>query len=193
MADEDKKTIEEVKAEEAAAPVAETPAEANKTESPASMEDKKAPKEEAEEETADDTTKEGTLSAEETPAEEEATIEEVETENVKPEEAQQKIETGMVVRVHVKIKDVTPRGDERERIQVFEGTVINKGGQDAQSATITVRKVSGGVGVERIFPLQMPAIEKIEVIKQYRTRRSKLFFLRGKYKKRIKEVAVNKQ
>ncbi len=94
----------------------------------------------------------------------------------------------MVVRVHVKIKDVTPRGDERERIQVFEGLVINKGGQDEQSATITVRKMSGGIGVERIFPIKMPAIEKIEVVKHYRTRRSKLFFLRGKYKKRMKEV-----
>jgi len=170
MADEDQKTTKEVKAEEApkkeATPEVETPKEANNKEEVPAPEEK---------------------------AEEEAPAEEVETEEVKPEEATQKIETGMVVRVHVKIKDVTPRGDERERIQVFEGTVINKGGQDAQSATITVRKVSGGIGVERIFPLKMPAIEKIEVVKQYRTRRAKLFFLRGKYKKRIKEVAVDKQ
>lgn len=114
-------------------------------------------------------------------------------EEVKPEEAAQKIEAGMVVRVHVKIKDVTPRGDERERIQVFEGTVIARKGRNAQSATITVRKVSNGIGVERIFPLMMPAIDKIEIVKKYRTRRSKLYFLRGKFKKRLKEVPVEKK
>ncbi|MFH1047045.1 MAG: 50S ribosomal protein L19 [Patescibacteria group bacterium] len=127
---------------------------------------------------------------------EEAKEDEVEAtepaEEVKPAEAAQKIQTGMVVRVHVKIKDVTPRGEERERIQVFEGTVINKGGQDKQSATITVRKVSGGIGVERIFPLMMPNIEKIEVVKQYRTRRAKLFFLRDRLKKRLKEIGKKK-
>ncbi|MBU0625675.1 50S ribosomal protein L19 [Patescibacteria group bacterium] len=125
---------------------------------------------------------------------EEATAEEVVIEEVEPAEAPQKIEPGMVIRVHVKIKDVTPRGDERERIQVFEGTVIAKNGQDQQSTTITVRKMSGGIGVERIFPLKMPAIEKIEIVKQFRTRRSKLYFLRDrKFKKRLKEVTEKKK
>ncbi|KPJ85578.1 hypothetical protein AMJ57_02650 [Parcubacteria bacterium SG8_24] len=98
---------------------------------------------------------------------------------------------GMVVRVHLKVKETTPRGDERERIQVFEGTVIAVKGRDANSRTITVRKVSGGIGVERIFPLKMPTIAKIEVVKRYRTRRSKLYYLRN-YKKRLKEVKEEK-
>jgi len=98
---------------------------------------------------------------------------------------------GMVVRVHQKIKETTPKGDERERIQVFEGTVIAKKGKDAKSATITVRKIASGVGVERIFPLRLPTIAKIEVVKQYRVRRSKLYFLRD-YKKRLKEVSAKK-
>jgi len=148
------------------------------------------------EQKADEKPEGGAVAASEevTPAEE-PTAEvsaEVAVEELKPEDAPQKIKTGMVVRVHVKIKDVTPRGDERERIQVFEGTIIAKKGRSPQSATITVRKVSNGVGVERIFPLMMPAIEKIEIVKQLRARRSKLYFLRGKFKKRIKEVPVEK-
>jgi len=125
---------------------------------------------------------------------EEAGKEEVEA-GTKPEKdaanAQEKIVPGMVVRVHLKVKETTPRGDERERIQVFEGTVIAVKGRDANSRTITVRKVSGGIGVERIFPLKMPTIAKIEVVKRYRTRRSKLYYLRN-YKKRLKEVKEEK-
>lgn len=98
-----------------------------------------------------------------------------------------KIRPGMVLRVHQKIKEMTPKGDERERIQVFEGTVIARKGKDPESATITVRKVSGGIGVERIFPIKSPNIAKFEVVKEYRTRRSKLYFLRRGYKKRLKE------
>ena len=93
----------------------------------------------------------------------------------------------MVVKVHQKIKEVTPKGDERERIQIFEGTVIAKKGKDAKSATITVRKVASGVGVERIFPLGLPTIAQIEVVKQYQVGRSKLYFLRN-YNKKLKEV-----
>lgn len=101
----------------------------------------------------------------------------------------QEIVPGMVVRVHQKIKETTPKGDERERIQIFEGTVIAKKGKDAQSATVTVRKIASGVGVERIFPLKLPTIAKIEVVKQLKTRRAKLYFLRD-HKKKLKEVAV---
>jgi large subunit ribosomal protein L19 len=92
----------------------------------------------------------------------------------------------MVVRVHQKIKEMTPKGDERERIQIFEGTVIAKKGQDARSATITVRKMASGVGVERIFPLRLPTIAKIEEVERLKTRRSKLYFLRT-HKKHLKE------
>lgn len=93
---------------------------------------------------------------------------------------------GMVVRVHQKIKEITPKGDERERIQIFEGTVIAKKGKDAKSATITVRKIASGVGVERIFPLLLPTIAKYEVVKQFAVRRSKLYFVRDS-KKKLKE------
>jgi large subunit ribosomal protein L19 len=77
------------------------------------------------------------------------------------------------VRVHVKIKE-----GEKERIQVFEGTVIRlrRGGINA---TFTVRKISFGQGVERIFPLHSPLIEKIEVTSPGRVRRAKLYYMRG--------------
>jgi large subunit ribosomal protein L19 len=68
---------------------------------------------------------------------------------------------------------------EKERVQVFEGVVISrKGGQNAE--TFTVRKLSYGVGVERIFPLHSPVIERIDVVRQGRVRRAKLYYLRTK-------------
>ncbi len=80
---------------------------------------------------------------------------------------------GDTVKVHVKVRE----GD-KERIQVFEGMVIglHRGGA---RASFTVRKVSFGQGVERIFPLHSPTIAKIEVIRSARVRRAKLYFLRG--------------
>ena len=76
------------------------------------------------------------------------------------------------VKVHVKIKE----GD-KERIQVFQGVVISKR-KGNTNATFTVRKVSYGVGVERIFPLHSPALDKIEVITRGRVRRAKIYYLR---------------
>jgi len=101
------------------------------------------------------------------------------------------IKPGMVIRVHQKIKETTPKGDERERIQIFEGTVIAMKGKDAKSRTVTVRKVASGVGVERIFPMGSPSIAKFEVVKQYDTHRAKLYYLRT-HKKSLKEKAVKK-
>ncbi len=81
---------------------------------------------------------------------------------------------GDTVRVHVKIKE----GD-KERIQVFEGAVISLR-RAANHSTFTVRKISFGHGVERIFPLHSPVIERIEVVRPGRVRRAKLYYLRGR-------------
>jgi large subunit ribosomal protein L19 len=92
---------------------------------------------------------------------------------------------GDTVRVHVRVRE----GD-KERIQVFQGTVIaRKAGEGSVTANFTVRKVSYGVGVERVFPLQSPSIAKVEVVRQGRVRRAKLYYLRGRTGKaaRIRE------
>src|SRR6266705_2096355 len=83
---------------------------------------------------------------------------------------------------------ITAGETERERVQVFEGVVIGLKGAGAR-ATMTVRKISFGHGVERIFPLHARTIEKIEVVKQARVRRAKLYYLREKKGKagRMKE------
>jgi large subunit ribosomal protein L19 len=90
---------------------------------------------------------------------------------------------GDTVKVHVRIRE-----GEKERIQVFEGVVIrhHKG---LMGATFTVRKVSYGVGVERIFPLHSPRIDKVEVLRRGRIRRARLYYLRNRLGKaaRIRE------
>lgn len=97
------------------------------------------------------------------------------------------LKPGMIVKVHQKVKETNPKGEEKERIQIFEGTILAmKHGHEA-GATITVRKISEGVGVERIFPIHSPVVAKIELVRQIRVRRAKPFYLRT-YKKRLKEV-----
>ena len=93
---------------------------------------------------------------------------------------------GDTVRVHVRLKEAE---GEKERIQPFEGVVIGKRGRLA-SATFTVRRVSFGIGVERIFPVNSPVISSIEVVRQGSVRRAKLYYLRGRKGKaaRIKRV-----
>jgi len=97
------------------------------------------------------------------------------------------VQPGKVVRVHQKIKELNPKGEEKERIQVFEGMVLGRKHGSEPGATITVRKISDGIGVEKIFPLHLPAIEKIEVKKTYKVRRAKLGYLRNSHKK-LKEI-----
>jgi large subunit ribosomal protein L19 len=91
---------------------------------------------------------------------------------------------GDTIKVHVKIKE----GD-KERVQVFQGVVIKRHGSTGAGATFTVRKNSSGVGVERIFPLYAPSIDKIELVRHGQVRRSKLYYLRDLTGKsaRIKE------
>ena len=95
-----------------------------------------------------------------------------------------RLSPGDSVKVHVKVRE-----GEKERIQIFQGTIIGiKGG--GLRTSFTVRKVSGGIGVERVFPLHGPVIDKVEVIRHNRVRRAKLYFLRSKLGKagRLKEV-----
>lgn len=97
------------------------------------------------------------------------------------------LKPGMTVRVYQKIKELNIKGEEKERIQYFEGLILGiKHGKET-GATITVRKVSDGVGVEKIFPLNLPTIEKIEIKKQAKVRRAKLNFIKRGYKKKLKE------
>lgn len=94
------------------------------------------------------------------------------------------IKPGDVVKVHQKIKEGDPSspagssGQVKERMQIFEGLVIAKKHGRGISSTITVRKVVEGVGVERIFPIHSPFIDKIEIISSGKTRRAKLYYLR---------------
>ncbi|HOJ11078.1 MAG TPA: 50S ribosomal protein L19 [Clostridiales bacterium] len=92
----------------------------------------------------------------------------------------QEVEVGDFVKVHLKIKE-----GNRERIQVFEGTVIAKKGGGIKE-TITVRKISYGIGVERILPIHSPKISKIEVVRKGKVRRAKLYYLRDRVGKAAK-------
>lgn len=91
-----------------------------------------------------------------------------------------KIEVGQTVRVHVRIKE----GD-KSRIQVFEGTVIAKK-HGGISETFTVRRVAHGCGIERVFPLHSPVVEKVETVRSGRVRRAKLYYLRDRVGKAAK-------
>lgn len=91
------------------------------------------------------------------------------------------IKAGDTVRVHQKIQD---KG--KTRVQVFEGLVLARKHGDEPGATFTVRKVASGVGVEKIFPLYSPLIDKLEIVKRAKVRRSKLYYIREKVNREIK-------
>lgn len=101
---------------------------------------------------------------------------------------------GDTVRVNVKLREAEGEKGEKERIQPFEGVVIKRRGHTA-GASFTVRRVSFGIGVERIFPLHSPMISSIEIVQQGNVRRAKLYYLRGLKGKsaRIKRAARPEQ
>ncbi|MCM1104629.1 MAG: 50S ribosomal protein L19 [Clostridium sp.] len=105
-------------------------------------------------------------------------IKEIEDEQLKKEVPQFKV--GDTVRVYGKIKE-----GNRERIQVFEGTVLKKQGGSSR-ATFTVRKNSNGIGVEKTWPLHSPNVEKVEVVRTGKVRRAKLNYLRNRVGKKAK-------
>ena len=113
-------------------------------------------------------------------------IQAIESEQLK--NAYPDVSIGDFVKVHLKIKE-----GNRERIQVFEGTVIaRKGG--GLSEPLTVRRLSYGVGVERILPIHSPKIERIEIVRKGRVRRAKLYYLRDRVGKaaKVREKLANK-
>jgi len=99
------------------------------------------------------------------------------------------LKPGMTVRIYQKIKELNAKGEEKERVQYYEGMIIAKKHGNEAGATITVRKISDGIGVEKIFPLNLPTITKIEVKKQAKVKRAKLYYLRN-YNKKLKEVKL---
>jgi len=111
---------------------------------------------------------------------------------IKQKEEKTEIKPGMTIRVYQKIKELNTKGEEKERVQYFEGIVIAKKHGNEAGGTIMVRKISDGVGVEKIFPLNLPTITKIEIKKEAQVKRAKLYFLKRGYKKKLKEKVVKK-
>lgn len=99
-----------------------------------------------------------------------------------PESKLKDLRVGWTVKVHQKIKD-----GEKTRTQAFEGTIISKKHGNEAGSTITVRKVSGGFGVEKTFPIYLPSIEKVQILKKSKVRRAKLYYLRDKTSREIRK------
>lgn len=113
-----------------------------------------------------------------------AIIKEIEQENQERRNSFPDFGPGDTVNVHVRITE-----GNKERIQQFQGTVIQRRHPNTNGETFTVRKVSNGIGIERIFPILTPSIDKIELIRRGKVRRARLYYLRGRQGKaaRIKE------
>ena len=92
------------------------------------------------------------------------------------------VRSGDTIRVWMRIKE-----GEKTRLQAFEGLVLARKHGSEPGATITIRKIVGGVGVERIFPLYLPTVEKIELVRRSKSRRSKLYYIRDKAAKEVRK------
>lgn len=165
------------------------------------MSEEKTTKEEAKKTTKEQPKEEPKKTAVEEPKKEKKSEKVTKKEEKKPKKAKKavdqkktivpsEVKPGMIIKIWQKIKEKNPKGEIKERLQYFEGTVLARKGGNEPGATITVRKVSNGVGVEKIFPLALPTIDKIELLQKVRTRRAKLYFLRRGYKKRLKKESI---
>ena len=102
------------------------------------------------------------------------------------------LKPGMIIRVHQRIKDVNSKGEEKERTQIFEGQVLAAKHGKESGATVTVRKISKGFGVEKIFPLHSPLVAKIELVRHLIVRESRAYYLRD-HKKKLRAVRLQKK
>jgi len=100
-------------------------------------------------------------------------LDEIKNEQLKPADQIPKFNVGDTVKVHFRIVE-----GEKERVQIFEGVVISRKGGETAEAKFTVRRVAFNEGVERVFPLHSPRVERVEVIREGRVRRAKLYYLR---------------
>lgn len=101
------------------------------------------------------------------------------------------LKPGMVVRVHQIIKEKNTKGEDKQRVQIFEGIVLAIKHGSEPGATVTVRKVSKGFGVEKIFPIHSPVVKTIELVRQMKVRQSRPYYVRTR-KKKLKEVREEK-
>ncbi len=98
------------------------------------------------------------------------------------------VRPGWTVRIHQKIKE-----GEKSRVQAFEGMVIARKHGDEISGTITVRKMTDGIGVDKTFPIHLPTITKVDILRRTNTRRAKLYYLRDKTSKEIRKKIKTEQ
>jgi large subunit ribosomal protein L19 len=99
------------------------------------------------------------------------------------EDVRNRLKPGMIVKVHQKIKDVGKKGEDKFRIQVFEGIVLAVKHGSEPGASVTVRKISNGVGVEKIFPIHSPLVENVELVRRMKVKQARAYYLRSSKKK----------